>query len=380
MWNSCLILFHNIIFAVFNIKECVATLMRHSKKDNYMKPKYLTQRSEVKSALANILSSMSYPCKDEIIDGLLDVIDMISDYHEEGMPLFPEIIVAKSEDYFKTFNNYRIKISKKKLKRHEFSQSIKMCAPLAVENWHIYIVVNIADSTIEYGILSTRFKAMSLGLYEQTMLSGVPEVNALYLRNVGNKEVEVRNVSHQFFVTLNLSDKHIFMGDILKSLINAILPQNDDNLRELKNFFAKTIHQALNMGHGNLIAVVSDTGSARDTMVNCFRGGVWLDTPIDLKRLADEYQIEQTESSSIRLCSYACLLQSMLNFDGITLFTDQGRILGYHFIVDNGNAADEGIQGGARTRAFMSLRGIPEIKACFMKSQDGKLIFYSNEQ
>lgn len=349
---------------------------RNSKKEANVTTEILTQRDSIKPKLAAMLISMNYSGADEIIEGLLDIINMISDYHEEGVPLFPEIIVADSEHYFKTFNNYRIKIARKDLNRHEFSQSVKMCAPLATEGWNIYIIIDVKNDNIEYGMVSTGFKVMSLNLYEQTMTAGIPEINALYLRGIGNNVVEVRNVGHRFLVVLNLSDEYIFVGDTIKSLVDIIVPQ-DDTLRELKNYLEKTMLQTINEGHGNLIAVVCDDANQINSLSEIFRGGIWLDTPIDLKKLTTDYQTHQTDAEpySLKLQSYANIMRSMLNFDGITLFTDQGKILGYHFIVNNNEVREENVMGGSRTRAFLALCDIPEIKACFMKSQDGKIKF-----
>lgn len=340
-----------------------------------MNPVYLTQRSEVEKNLDAMLVSMGYPNSEEIRFGLLDIINMISDYHEEGIPLFPDVIIVDSADYFETLNNNRIKISKSELKRSEFSQSIKMCAPLAVDGWNIYIIISKQNNSIEYGILSTELQALSLDLYEQAMEAGIPEINSLFIRNVGNKVVEVRDVQNQLLVALNLSENYVPMGETVKNLVNCILTDSDDKLREIKNYLSKTILQALNEGHGNLIAVVKEDSDVIKATLDNLHGGITLEEPIDLSKMALDYQKFKTEDTSVKLRSYANLMQSMLNFDGITLFTDQGKILGYHYIVNNNSVTDEHIQGGSRTRAFLALCGIESIKACFMKSQDGKVKF-----
>ncbi len=150
----------------------------------------------------------------------------------------------------------------------------------------------------------------------------------------------------------------------------------EGNQRESRNFLEKTIHQALNEGHGNLIAVVHDDKMLIDETLKKLRGGILLDKSIDLQMLAAEYNSQLTEESSLKLRSHADLVRSMLNFDGITLFTDQGRILGYHFIVNNNEVKAENIQGGSRTRAYLALCGMESIRACFIKSQDGKVNFH----
>lgn len=94
-----------------------------------------------------------------------------------------------------------------------------------------------------------------------------------------------------------------------------------------------------------------------------------------MTELALECKNTQTEEASVKLRSFSSLMKSMLNFDGITLFSNTGKILGYHFIVNNNEVADEDIEGGSRTRAYEALCGMTEVLACFMKSQDGNIKF-----
>lgn len=337
----------------------------------------LSQLSEVEAGLDALLSSMSYPNNEVIRKGLRDIIEMISDYHEEGTPLFPDVIVADSVDFFKTFNNNRLKVAKNEMDRGEFSLAIKMCAPLAVDGWGIYFIISGQDNSIEYGVLTTELQVLSLDLYEQTMGAEIPELNCLFIRNVGNKVVEVRDVRHQFLVALNLSDEYTPMDETIKQLVDIIMSDKDDRERETKNYLAKAMQQTMNEGHGNLIAVIQEDEVVIQSTLDNLHGGICLDSPIDLSYLISDYRNIHSEEQSLRLRSYTNLMKSMLNFDGITLFSDHGKVLGYHFIVNNNLVTDEHVQGGARTRAYLALCNLDCIKACFMKSQDGKVKFHS---
>ncbi len=335
----------------------------------------ISNRKEVDAIIDELLTSIKFPNGKEVRYGLLDIVNMISDYHEEGVALFPEVIVVDSADYFKTFRCHCVKIALMPLEQHVFSHSIKMCAPLAVNGWSIYLLIDHKNNSIEYGILTTELQVLSLSLYEQAIEAGIPEINCIYLRNVGNKVVEVRDVQTQFLIALSLNENYVSMDDTIKSLVEVIFSQ-EGNQRESRNFLEKTIHQALNEGHGNLIAVVHDDKMLIDETLKKLRGGILLDKSIDLQMLAAEYKSQLTEESSLKLRSHADLVRSILNFDGITLFTDQGRILGYHFIVNNNEVKAENIQGGSRTRAYLALCGMESIRACFIKSQDGKVNFH----
>lgn len=344
-----------------------------------MDKKYLTQVQTVIKDLKDMLSIMDhYPSSDQMVLGILDIINMISDYREEGMPLYPEVIVLNSIDYLKALPCLTIKVAKKTLESHDFSRCIKMCAPLAVNGWHIYIVVDEKKNEIEYGILTTERFALSLSLFEQTIVTGTPELNCLYLRNVGNKVVEVCNVQNCLVISLSLTEEENQLGESIQSLVDIVLSKDQDDLRETRNFLEKLIHRALNEGHGNLIAVVHDDNAVIEAAMKSLKGGIYLDTPIDFKELAEEYKSSFSEEASIKLNSYASLVRSMLNFDGITLFTDEGKVLGYHFIIDNDSVQDKnGIQGGSRTRAYYALHNSEFVKACFMRSQDGRVLFDS---
>lgn len=337
-----------------------------------MTEKYISSRTKISDAVTELVDSIGYPHSDDIINGLLDIINKLSDYHEEGQALYPEVLVVSNLEYFNTFVNRRVKLVEKSLYASDFSQCVKICAPLAVDGWNIYIAI-LSDNKIEYGLLTSEMTALSLDLYEQTMNMGVPEVNAIYLRNAGNKVVEVRTVQTKLVVSLNLNKETESLDQTVENLAQSILPSGIMNHIEKRNYLKKVIRKALNEGHGNLIAVAESKPEIIEAVLSNFHGGITLEHPIDLSQLASDCLSQRTEESSLALSSFASLLQSMLNFDGITLFGNDGRIIGYHYIVNNAKVAEENIEGGARTRAFSALCSIDGIIACFMKSQDGRI-------
>ena len=128
----------------------------------------------------------------------------------------------------------------------------------------------------------------------------------------------------------------------------------------------------MNEGHGNLIAIVEDKADVIKSIKDNFNGGTLLAEQFDLASMMLEIDPKDVFTSN-KLRAYTTLLKSMLNFDGITLFSTTGKVMGYHYIVNNNDVPDEPIQGGSRTRAYHALKAKPFVRACFMKSQDGKL-------
>jgi hypothetical protein len=97
--------------------------------------------------------------------------------------------------------------------------------------------------------------------------------------------------------------------------------------------------------------------------------GVILEVPIDFEELIAKFRKNLIPQSLID--SKSDILSGMLNSDGILLFDNRARILGYNiFVAISSNAS---AFGGARRRAFESLKGIINRGLCsvFMQSHDG---------
>lgn len=335
----------------------------------------LSLRDNLSNSIKEILQNIDYPNNQVVCDGISDIVNMVADYHEEGQPLFPDVLIVKESKYFSTFLCRKVMMYKKELKSRDFSKSIKMCAPLAVDGWSIYIVLH-ADGKIEYGVITSEIRDLSLPLYDQTVATDTPEQYGLYIRNIGNKNVEICTAKQKLQISLTASKDRSAMNQYITELSESILPKMDkDDLREIRNYLKKVILQALNEGHGNLVAVVDDNRTIVDALLKKFHGGIYLAEAIEMAELAMECKNTQTEEASVKLRSFSSLMKSMLNFDGITLFSNTGKILGYHFIVNNNEVANENIEGGSRTRAYEALCGMNEVLACFMKSQDGNIKF-----
>jgi hypothetical protein len=65
------------------------------------------------------------------------------------------------------------------------------------------------------------------------------------------------------------------------------------------------------------------------------------------------------------------LLKGMLNSDGIILFDNKGRLLGYNCFIKS--TQSKKVNGGARKRAYSSIKSKVGrgLAAVFMQSQDG---------
>ena len=143
----------------------------------------------------------------------------------------------------------------------------------------------------------------------------------------------------------------------------------DSEREPLASFLRTTFSEALQRGHGALVAQLTSDGSL-------------LRNPIDLTNAVRQHEKERTPETLDRLLSYASLLEGMLSSDGIVLLTSKGEVGGYNFFVHappEEGTPPRNMIGGARRRAFRSLcKSVEkqELIAAFFRSSDGTTEYY----
>ena len=313
-------------------------------------------------------------------DGILEAINLISDYHEEGIPLFPEVIITNNMDFFKTIPNKELVISEGELSIEEFRNAIKLCAPLAIDNWVIFI--EITENRIKYGLVSAEMTETSLSMYNQTVgeLKVVYEKTTIaYIRNIGQKTVELAGLNNVLTVSLTLDTPTNKTNSEVKEIVIKIASNTEERYRSLiETFLEKTILTALRIGHGNLIGIIDDNEESLNNL-KAENNGTYLPVPIDFMQLIIEAEEDKSNESSINLKSYSSILKSMLNHDGITIFTNKARLIGYHLLISNHEKEGQISNGGARSKAYLSMQNCNLFLSCFYKSQDGNMKIWNNE-
>lgn len=339
---------------------------------------YSSLRKEVLNAIGNFLlmENFKMPNVGIVKDGILNIIDLISDYYEEGKPLFPEVIIVSDIEFLNSIIPKIITIKRQELTKEEFGMAIKLCAPLATSGWIIFIEVN--GSEIRYGLVSADVDETSPSIHSQVvgdLKFGESEHSVAYIRNIGKKVVELSGIKNKVIVSLNLEPPGDYSKNELNKLCNAATKDCDaDLVVKLNTYFEKLIDEALKLGHGNLIGIVRDTEEniakvKRGLKVN---GGIYLEIPIDFQNLLMQTQ-EGDSQASVNLRSHGTIFQAMLNHDGITIMTDKGKILGYHMLIADDVREGDKLTGGARSKAFISMTNCGHFDFCFYKSQDGNL-------
>ncbi|WP_276135063.1 hypothetical protein [Polluticoccus soli] len=316
--------------------------------------------------------------KDDITKrGILEVINLISDYHEEGTALYPEVLVTNNLDFFETIPNKDVVIQEGALTIEEFRSAVKLCAPLAINSWIIFIEVK--GNRIKYGITSAEMTETSPSIYHQTvgeLRVEYKDTTIAYIRNIGQKTVELAGLKNRLVVSLTLDEPKPLTMNEISELCQSIAAGCEQKLRvNVKTFFEKLIDETLKIGHGNLIGIVEDDDKKIDNLKAEIKGngGIYLAKPIDFQSLIEDSEINKNSESSINLKAFASVIKSMLNHDGITIISTKARLIGYHILIDSYVNKGDVLVGGARSKAFVSMQNCGHFKFCFYKSQDGNI-------
>lgn len=339
-----------------------------------------TNVSLYKESLRNIevfLKSLNFPASQIICEGLVAVVNLISDYHEEGVALSPDILLINNDLFFQTLPyQHHIILQTEEIHNDSFSMAVKMCAPLAENGWKMYLQL-IDDSHLQYGIVNVSLTQMSVSLLNQVIETPQELAICAYIKKIGNKVVELNSISNHCVIALSLNNYDVKMEDEIQKLTDIILedvepsyPIRNETATYIKDMFI----DALNHGHGNLIAVSNNVEQLQKD--GHLKGGIYLPDEIDFTNLLADNHKQRTDQTATTLNAFTQLTISMLNFDGITLFNTKGCVVGYHFIVDNKLEAEKSIVGGSRMRAFEALTQTNCISACLMKSQDGNIKYF----
>lgn len=335
-------------------------------------------RKTVSSEIGTFLSYNGFSLRNPdmnpvLVEELVSIVNSLSDYYEEGMHLFPEVLLTNNianVPFLAVYEFY-----KGRLEANALSKAIKMCAPLCNEGWCVFLEVN-EYGAIRWGVVNGEAKITSLSLLDLLSLYADESHRFILLHNIGAKTVEFvpANGQENYAVSLSLNGIEDVQGKQIHELSQTISETCEES--HFCNFVEKIVSYALQIGHGNLIAVIR-LHDGKMQIPEIFSDGVMLsDSPIDLY---DSYlRFKKSDNDIIAhelLKKVSCLVESMLNHDGICLFTNDGKLIGYHLIVDNKVIADEQIVGGARTKAFKKLVSEESIYAVLMKTQEGSIQF-----
>jgi hypothetical protein len=320
-----------------------------------------------------LIGSVTEFCQDSGLDllgnalNLVELVVLLARYREEGVSLFPKVYLTNNKNTLIAMlpDSDVLKIGCAVTGAEGIKSAVKKCAPLATNGWLIYI--EAIDNKLDYGVFRGSGNPISV-LVDDVLMTDSDNLFVVKTSQVADDCVEIRSNTgglHYVFLNHRKEDSPPPLQYIDK-LIDSITEKTpQENKEPTVSFLSRLFISALRESHGCIIAVTNMSKSPKFLS----NDGVMLDKPIDFSNLV--YQLKKERIDPTHIDSKGHLLRGMLNSDGIILFDNVGRLLGYNCFVKVQNKGN--VIGGARKRAFASLKSKlgRGLSAAFIQSQDG---------
>jgi hypothetical protein len=328
-------------------------------------PCNVTFRRELLGGVTDFCSEVALPIATP--ENIVELIVLLSNYQEEGVYLKPKVYLFEDiGSIIKMLpDGEKIKIGDNNTTLEGFKRVLKKCAPLSKDGWAVYISDH--GATFEFGVFSGASNPLSLNM-DGVIIDGDENTKVVKISQIVSACVELKsNSSDLINVFLNhrkeTSDPPLKYFDSLVGKITEGVPAG--YLDTTKNLLSKIVYEALEESHGCIVAVSSKSTPPRFLEED----GTTFEEPINFLSLIKQLKNEEIKEEFVK--NKSTLLKGMFNSDGIILFDNKGQLLGYNYFVNL--PAEKGLVGGARKRAFSSLKSKlgRGLLAVFMQSQDG---------
>ena len=308
------------------------------------------------------------------IESLIGMFYHLANYEEESRKIRPTIILTSNINaVLKSVPNSKKIVFYEDSDYSDFKAHIKSLMCFCLRNWNIYI--NFTDNVIEYGIVtaftSIKEKTLLQTLTSKSTLDIVSKKSYIVVLNVlGGGVCKLTGGSGDTVsVCFNLNSKAEYNWDVqIENFADACVSKIKTTKRKLldiKNLLINIFNRVFMDLHGTICMVVDKdfvdkTGFLSD--------GTWLKDPIEFGKLF--VRSNNFDESTLRY--YADLITTMLDFDGITILDNAGRIRAYNVFIES-NVSVNKIVGGARRRAAYSIlqNKNKKIIGVYFQSQDG---------
>ena len=318
-------------------------------------------------------------------EGVVELINQLVNYKEEGKDLFPKIYIFDDKHIIMkslpTSQECFIGTGEKTI--GTMLRALKKCAPLTDSDWSIYI--HRKENSFDYGVFRAGTSILSVSI-EESLIDNNNEddqdIKALLIHQISDKLIEIKGVkSDPLLISFGGREesKESPVGNQIKFIEYVIKEVPEDIKEPTKNFFKKIFNEILKIGHGTLACVMNNT---RKTIPKKLEDGIQLRERIDIPKMIKQLLDGNDLQSNSELNGFYSIVIGMLQSDGITIFTNKGEIASYNvFIKHPAKIAKTNTSGGARSRTFLALTHLigNGIEAAYIQSQDGKIEIKGNE-
>ena len=313
-----------------------------------------------------------------LMSHFLNRFNEILNYTEEGTIIQPKIVFTNNIDSIVRSipKSYAMTIFEDS-DATKFNPRLKSILPITKNDWCLFI--DIKENKISYGILmsftSIKDRNLIRNLQENTSIKDkTDKVFCIVARPLNFYSMSLHSVSgNDLIINLSLdkSKSNIFNYEISEFVDASFskLRTTQLKLQDMKNMYLNIFTNVFSRVNGSICVIVD-----KDYKDNgMFEDGIWLKEPISFSKLFTQSKSYNEE----KLQAYADLFMNMLNFDGITIVDNLGRLRAYNVFVEPNSKKVGYIVGGARKRAayyILSTRK-RDIVGVYFQSHEGEVFF-----
>lgn len=309
------------------------------------------------------------------VDMMIGMFYNLVNYEEEGKKIRPTIIITSNINaIIKNVPNSKKITFYEDADNSNFKARIKALTCFCIRGWNIYI--NYGEENIEYGIIKTltsiKEKSLLQIISQESVLENISKRTNLVIINVQGGGIckLIGGKGNRCSVCFNLNSQTEYnweneIYEFVEACVSKI-KTTKKKLEDIKNLIANIFHKALRDIHGTICMVVDKeykdkTGFLQD--------GTWLKEPIEFGKMF----VRSSKFDESVLRDYADVLTTMLDFDGITVIDNAGRIRAYNVFIESSLNAQRKVVGGARRRAAYTIleNKSKKIIGVYFQSQDG---------
>ena len=335
--------------------------------------------TEAKETVLRFIAKEYPTMPEDLISVLINNFYRFCNYEEESQKIKLKLIFTNNIDMVnKNIQNcFKLQLFSDEDEKM-FNSRLKSLLGFCLNDWTTYI--EYKDGRVNYGIIkvfsSIKEKGLSQLVFEANVLSNLSDkLNLFSLDTLSSYAIGLRGVKgSNIIVNFSINDSNFLNREnVIKRFVNASfskLKTTKKKLSEIKTLYENILKRAINDIHGAICVVVDKDFKDKS---GYFSDGIWLDEPIEFSKT-----FLQTKSySEARLTNIAELFIAMLNYDGITIVDNIGRIRAYNVFIKPDKYVKKNIVGGARKRAAYAIINskIKKIVGVYFHSQDGE-IFY----
>lgn len=316
----------------------------------------------------------------ELEKSILKFLSRACTYEEEEKKIKPMLLIGRDieeNSFGKIYQSEVISLINEEITDTNFDKRIKQLMPFCSEEWIAYINFH-TDKLISYGIIKS-FNG-PFGVSTKEALTTINEncgIDYILIDVKNCFELQLVSSSTQkLSLDFRIHTEEKNDEDVFKKIIEDIYTDEIKNnkIDRLLNRILNLIKQKV---HGTICLVIKKECILPSENLN---DGIFLEKPIELIKMIKEiidYQenidINYGISAYEKLNNLINLFIEMLNFDGITIIDNEGRIRGYNIFVQPDLRNSKKTFGGARKRAAQSLldNSKEEYIGVYFQSQDG---------